>query len=69
MAEIRVMIDKTWGDLQEHRAKVPSMGKAAERWAMPWLYGTRLHALLDCYAALGGDVSPWRNKAGVLHRT
>ena len=26
----------------------------------------RLHALLDCYAALGGDVSLWRREDGRL---
>ena len=62
MAEIRTMIDKTWADRNDARRAAP----LARNWAMPWLYATRLHALLDCYAALGADVSPWRNLAGVL---
>ena len=68
MAEIRTMIDKTWNDRNEARA-IAKANPLARNWAMPWLYATRLHALLDCYAKLGGDVSPWRNKAGVLEWT
>lgn len=52
------MIDQTWSWRQQHRV--------AGRREEAWLTATRLHALLDCYNALGGDTSRWRNEAGIL---
>ena len=62
MIAILPLIEKTWSDRQEAHARAT----VARDWAMPWLYATRLHALLDCYEALGGDVSLWRKKSGRL---
>jgi hypothetical protein len=62
MAEIHAMIEYTWAT----RVDLKTRAKVSRDWSMPWLCATRLHALLDCYVALGGDVSQWRNKAGIL---
>jgi len=67
MAEICSMIEQTWHARQAARQEQMVKPDPRQRnWAMPWLYATRLHALLDCYAALGGDVSLWRKSSGVL---
>lgn len=53
MAQIELMIRHTTDWLRGHRT--------ARRYEEAWMAATRLHALLDCYRAIGGDDSPWRN--------
>jgi hypothetical protein len=64
MKQIEKMISETANDLKRHRVK--SRTDRNESWALPWLSATRLHALLDCYVALGGNIDKWRNEANVL---
>ena len=64
MPAILTMIEATADQLMDLRTRA----KVSRDWAVPWLLGTRLHALLDCYAALGGDVSKWRNEVNVLRQ-
>ena len=64
MSQIQTMIEHCASNLSENRSKA----RAENNWAMPWLHATRLHALLDCYAALGGDISRWRKASNVLRQ-
>jgi hypothetical protein len=62
MDNILAMIE----DVSGSRRRALFRATTTRDFAMPWLYATRLHALLDCYQALGGDISPWRKQCGVL---
>ena len=69
MDEIKRMIEEIVALLIAERATAHTTPYfVAGSSSMPWLMDARLHALLDCYKALGGDILPWRNEAGVLRR-
>lgn len=61
MAKIEEMIATTVGWLKEHRRERGHTGNYEA-----WMAGTRLHALLDCYEAVGGSAAKWRNDAKIL---
>lgn len=59
MDKVRKMIDEAVKELRHLR----TYQKCPEA----WLWATRLHALIDCYVAIGGK-DEWRNQAGVLRK-
>ena len=56
MEKIRAMIE-------DFLHKQNQWYKYGDTW---WLFEKRIRVALDCYAALGGDVSEWRDENGIL---